>query len=417
VSWTQGTDPRDFARAVARSLPSLDCIQALRFARCPAFAVVGGKDALEGLTRLRLRLDGALGSELSATVIYDHELHTFQSERLAGDLAEDLTGGSFLGAEGTLVQADHLRWSHRLYRGFLHYTGRHLEARLGRQRIAWGVGRLWNPIDRFNAIPPLSIEPDQSRGVDALDLRWLIDDFDTLQAIYAPGSSRQRARYALRLHGLAHDLDYSLVAGVFERAVTLGANLAGNLGDAAFGFELVWTDPHRDIWPIGERSPEGLDAYWQAVAFVNTNLPVGSGLTFLVEHLYNGNALGFGKGRAGPLLELFSSTEDPPPGVPAALGPFPAGTDSARFGGSRVISFARNQTGVQLGYDLTAALRGNLVAIYDWNGHSAAFFPVLSYTGWNALEITAGVQLFVGPRHSQYGSAQPLAFVLAEVFF
>jgi hypothetical protein len=40
---------------------------------------------------------------------------------------------------------------------------------------------------------------------------------------------------------------------------------------------------------------------------------------------------------------------------------------------------------------------------------------VYSPLGW--LELTLGVQVFAGPRHSEYGSLDPLGFLLAEAFF
>jgi hypothetical protein len=90
---------------------------------------------------------------------------------------------------------------------------------------------------------------------------------------------------------------------------------------------------------------------------------------------------------------------------------------SDRFGGSRVVAIARHQTGVMLGYDLTPTLRGDLLAIYDWSGHSAAIAPQFRYTPRGDLEVTLGLQLFTGRRASQYGQAENLAFVVVEYFF
>ncbi|MFX8565689.1 hypothetical protein ABTL91_18930, partial [Acinetobacter baumannii] len=43
--------------------------------------------------------------------------------------------------------------------------------RAGRQRIAWGTGKIWNPTDVVNPYQPTSIERDERRGVDALYAR------------------------------------------------------------------------------------------------------------------------------------------------------------------------------------------------------------------------------------------------------
>jgi hypothetical protein len=315
-----------------------------------------------------------------------------------------------------------VHWRHLLYRGFLHYEGRRVDVIVGRQRVAWGVGRLWNPIDRFNAIPPLALEPDQSAGIDAALLRWSFNGFDFLEAVYAPGTSRDEMRAALRLHGVLWNADLSLMGGIFERAPTAGFDLARNLGDAAIRVEAVYTDPERDVWRIGDPAPTEPSPFWQVVLSLDTNLDLGSGLYVLVEHLYNGNALGFGRGRAGPLLGLFEATATPPaelpPGVAPLLSPpFVTSASTALFGGSRVVSFARHQTGLWLGYDLTPELRLDALAICDWNGPSAVFFPALRYTPTGWIELTLGLQSGVGPRRSEYGQQGEVVYLLGEYFF
>jgi hypothetical protein len=66
---------------------------------------------------------------------------------------------------------------------------------------------------------------------------------------------------------------------------------------------------------------------------------------------------------------------------------------------------------------VTSALRADLLVLYDWNGTSAAFAPVVTYQGWNALELRLGVQLFAGPRRSQFGAQSPVGFLVFEWFF
>jgi hypothetical protein len=292
------------------------------------------------------------------------------------------------------------------------YEGKHVHATLGRQRLAWGTGRLWNPIDRLSAIGPLAIEGDEFAGVDALELRWMWSGFDYVQLVAAPGDTARESRYALRVHGVLQDKDVSFVAGLFEKAFAIGADFSGNLGGAAWRLEAIWTDPSRDVWPLRAPAPRELSEFWQIVVSLDTTFDIGSGLYFLVEHLYDGNALGFGRGRAGVWLPLYGAARGPLPGT--AL-PAPFGRE--RFAGSRVVSFAEHTSGVQLGMDVTTALRADLLVLLDWNGASAAFAPLVAYTGWNSLELRAGVQFFAGPRRSQFGPQPAVGFAVAEWFF
>jgi hypothetical protein len=279
---------------------------------------------------------------------------------------------------------------------------------VGRQRIAWGVGRLWNPIDRFNAIPPLAVQSDQSQGVDSIDARWSFDGFNFVEAVYAPGDGTDEARYALRLHGVLRDTDVSLMGGVFEEAPTVGFDLARNIRDAALRVEVVYTDPEQKVWKVDSQrpSPKELDEFWQVVVSLDYNFDIANGIYGIVEHLYNGNALGFGEGRPGSLMPLFERE-----------GPRVTPGSQALFGSSRVVTNADQQTAVSLSGELTPELRLELLTIYDWDGESAAFAPSVRYAPPGALEVSLGVQTFTGPRRSQYGSAETFVYLLADFYF
>jgi hypothetical protein len=417
---TRGTDADDFADAAGGTLTagSAVCLLAATFPDCPAFGEVGEVVVASSLTRLRLRFDLRVNAHWSAVAVYDNEIRAGRLDTLETAVREGIASESFLQAEDDIHvgDEDHVRWHHLLYRGYLFFESERFEVALGRQRIAWGVGRLWNPIDRFNAIPPLSLQPDQSRGVDSVDARWLISGFTFLEAVFAPRREMKDSSYALRLHGVVWNVDYSFVAGVFEEAWTAGFDLAGNVGGAAARLEVVYANPERDVWPIGAARPGELDDFWQVVGSIDHLFDVGNGIYALVEHVYNGNALGFGRGRAGPLLPFFESTAKPPSGLPPGAV-FVTETSADRFGGSRVITRSRHLTGVQLGYDVLPEVRADLLAIYDWSGSSAIFFPTLSYDALDWLELVLGAQLPVGPRRSEFGSAENLAYLLAEVHF
>ena len=263
---------------------------------------------------------------------------------------------------------------------------------------------------RISAVGPLAIEGDEFAGIDAIDARWSFNGSNYVQAVAAPNDRARDGRYALRVHGVAFDTDFSLLAGSFQRALAIGGDLSGNLGGAAWRVEAIWTNPTRDVWFIDEPAARELPRFWQAVLSVDGTLDIGPGIYLLAEHLYDGNALGFGHGLAGPLLPLFGATGD-------ALMPEPAPHGGERYAGTRVVSLAKHTTGVQASADVTAALRADLLVLYDWNGASAAFAPGVSYTGWNAIELRFGAQLFAGGARSQFGSQPAIAFAILEWFY
>lgn len=404
---TRDTDASAFNQALAAD-PR--CALAATFLHCSAFERVNEKSVGQSLTRARLRFDVKANEHVSGQLVYDNEWLFGTLDTLGNQLGESFRSDPFLDLDWDVKLAglptDHSRWRHRLYRAYVKIEEGKAEVTLGRQRIPWGVGRLWNPVDRFNAIPPLAIEADESPGVDALDARWNFDGFHFLEGVYQPGSNSENGAWGMRFHGSHGEIDYSLLGGRWQQDWAVGMDAAGNLGEAAFRMEAIWTRPTRDVWPIGQAKPGPLDPFWQVVLSLDYDVPIGKGLYVLVEHLYNGNALGFGQGEPGTLLPFFQ-----------ARGPLVAPASSAIFGGSHVISSARNQTGLQVGYDLTPILRADVLAIADWDGQSGVFAPILTYSPTGSLELTVGAQLFVGPRLSQYGSTEHLGYVMAQWYF
>ncbi len=405
---TNDTDGERFGRALAANA----CFDPAVFADCAAFDLVGDRDAWQSLTRLRVTFDAGVGKRWSAQVVYDNE---FQAGILDGLFsAPGAVADTFLGTEDRLGKATGRHaWRHSLYRGWVRFEEGPLQITLGRQRIPWGVGRLWNPIDRFNAIGPLAIESDQSAGIDAVDVRWAFSGFSQLQLVYAPGTRSADARVALRYQAMVRDTDLGVVVGRFAQAFTVGFDLAGNIGDSAWRVEAVWTDPTREVRSLEQPAPQELDRFWQVVVSLDHNLDIGSGVYVLVEHLWDQNALGFGDGRAGGLLPFFQTAAFPISATEAAALPISAD----RFGGSGVVSLVSHQTGVLVGYDLTSAVRGDLLFLWDWRGESAAISPIVSFTGFNAVEWSIGAQLFVGGDRSQYGSQETLVYTQIEWFF
>jgi hypothetical protein len=411
VRGTEGTSAEAFEAAL-QSNP-LQCLVPMNFPDCPAFAEVGETQVWTALTRWRTRADLRLNSHWSAAIAYDLELLAGHLDTFESALGDGFRPDSLFRAEGVIAGNDRVELRHELYRGYLLYEAEHVEATLGRQRIPWGVGRLWNPIDRFNAVGPLAVEGDQSAGVDALDARWLFSGFTYLELVVAPLREPRDGSYALRLHGVWRDVDYSVMGGIFEEAPTVGVDLASNLGDAAVRLEAVFASPVREVWKLGTPSPEAPSDYWQLVLSIDYLFDVGNGVYTLVEHLYNGNALGFGSGLAGGLLPFFGQTTDCPPPLPTCV----TLASDALFGGSRVVTRAEHLTGAQTGYDLTPEMRGELLVLFDWTGTSASFIPSVRYTPLDWLELSLGAQLFVGPAQSEFGNADSLVFLIAEAFF
>ena len=357
------------------------------------------------LNRTRVTLETAWRDRFSAQLSYDHELRTGSGlDSLSFAVGDAIGLLTRFDLDRTYTRRDDLDGRHLIYRAWGRYEGDRLTLTAGRQRIALGRARLWNPTDLFNPIFPLQIEGTQRVGQDAVVARFKAAEGFWTEVIWAPQEDADESRVAGRLEWIRTDFEASLMVGRFERDYLFGGDFARNLGDAAIRAEASFTK-----LAVGGR-------IWQAVASIDYTFPVGNGLYTLVEHLYNENR-GFDFARqvlnglpalpAGNLeqrLKLVEGLIDTP-GFQVALDRFPT-------------LRALHLTGFQVTYEFHSLLNGSALVIADWDGPSTAIFPALTYVATDDLELTLGTQLFIGPsERSEYGDAANVVFLQLDWFF
>lgn len=327
------------------------------------------------LNRFRLDMDISLSDSILVKTIYDNEI----------TLGSILRRGEFLLAKGErddalfdlsrpLVDDSALYWRHLLYRIYIKYTSSAFNLTLGRQRIAWGQARIWNPTDLFNPVSPLQIEGDQRLGVDAINLEYTLGALSGLNIVYAPRSRNRDTSRGIRLLTNLKGYDLSLMLGEFREDRVLGFDFAGNIGDSGLRGEGVFTDQRDD------REFVRLVLSWD-YSFPNT-------LYILFEYLYNGGNLGRG----------------------ASL------TATTTFKGE-INTRNRNFIAGHLGYDLTPLIRFNLSTIYDIDGDSIFISPVMTYNILSNIDWEIGLQSFDGDMDSEFGSLPNIYYTSLEWFF
>lgn len=328
------------------------------------------------LNRLRLAWEG-VASTLSWYAAYDHEL-------LYGELVSspdfttvaNLPEPTWLDEKGRISDGSRYDWTHRLYRAWLRYNDEHIELKAGRQRIAWGTGRIWNPTDRFNPVDPTALEPSEKTGVDALFSEYRYSGFGALQLVAAPGQASHfvSRKFALRWRDTFGESDVSLTAGRVGVETVLGGDVAANIADGTLRLEAM------QAWPRGGNRFAQVSAGYD---YTLTNDAFPDGLYLLIEYFYNGA-----------------------PGAAPSLAPV-----------DRLYSLARHSVGVSAGYDLTPLWRLDGTVIWDASDNSRFFLPNLTWSASENIDISAFALLFGGDAASEFGRRENLYALQAEVYF
>ena len=111
------------------------------------------------LNRLRLELKGNLTESVALDLQYDNEVLLGSYLRTAQFAAQkDAPSGQYWDLESNYAEGGSYYARHLLYRANLTFSRGDTDLRLGRQRIAWGTGRFWSPLDLFNPINSIALE-------------------------------------------------------------------------------------------------------------------------------------------------------------------------------------------------------------------------------------------------------------------
>ncbi|MFA3782403.1 hypothetical protein ABRY23_04990 [Melioribacteraceae bacterium 4301-Me] len=105
---------------------------------------------------------------------------------------------------------------------------------IGRQRIAWGTGRIWNPTDLFNPINPAAYYKLEKDGADVVSLKYAFGNFTDLNIVFNPQEKLNKSNYAFRFRTNFDEYDVSVMGGYFDQRIVAGMDFAGNLGKAGF---------------------------------------------------------------------------------------------------------------------------------------------------------------------------------------
>jgi hypothetical protein len=208
-------------------------------------------DAVLNLTRLRLRPTLRLWE--GASVALEHETDVLLSSRdLRSPFTPSATGNrQAVTARWRVADGAHAVIDHYVDRLYFRQNLSWGSIIVGRQRIQWGSGRIWNPTDLFSPINPASYDKIEKDGADAVSLKLHLGQFTDLQLVYNLRPSLDSSNYGARFRTNYGEYDLSVMGGYFDRRPVIGADIAGNLFDAGVRAEVTWTGD----------SEKGSDAY------------------------------------------------------------------------------------------------------------------------------------------------------------
>jgi hypothetical protein len=332
----------------------------------------------------RLRLDGRWQNEnqiFDLRLISDEELiygSLLSSQK--DSLSLSLPESGLLDLDWTLSEKEKLVWRHVFYRAYATINLRKIEVTLGRQRIAWGQGRLWNPTDVINPYNPLSVEREERPGSDAADAKWNFAELSFLEAAYAPGRNwdGHRSLFLGRARINFLKMDWGMMGGKSGDEDIVGLDHAAQVFEGSL----------RSEWTYSFGSMVRRDFSRAVISYDYSFSGLGRPLYVLGEFYYNG----IGERKKEDYPQVFLKDRDRP-------------------------FVAKDYFGFGLGYDPTSLWRGEFYGIVNMDDGSAFLGPRILWQPIQDFEIGAGYQAFAGSDKTEYGSLKELAFLQVQWYF
>jgi hypothetical protein len=215
-----------------------------------------GGSVIGDLSRLRLKFDQKIGDN-AALHLEPHYNLFIKSENIPLSGVNDL---------------DQLVWD----RVYLKLYSEVANLTVGKQRIAWGSGTIWNPTDIFNPfVMSFAVKEEETTNVQAIRVEAPIgsmggiDGYILTDTPWAETKKGVRAKTTIALFDAA--LSY---VDLGNGSTQIGFDCSGDLLDAGVRNEIVL------------RSPAGGSAYIQSVWGMDYTLDNGIGLN--AEYFFNG---------------------------------------------------------------------------------------------------------------------------------
>ena len=327
------------------------------------------------VTRLRLRPLVSLWSDTHIGLEYEVSCLTYSSF-LPKDVRLAQPRGQVVDLTWTIAEGDHVSAVHFVDRLYIRQGFGAGDLIVGRQRIALGTGRVWNPTDLFNPLNPTTYAKLEKDGVDAAMARFHLGNFTDLTLVVNPERDWDTVNVGGRFRTNFAEFDVSVMSGVFRKRLVAGCDFAGNLLDAGVRAEAIYSTSAQDH----------ADRYVKLIA--GADYQFTPELYALIEYHFNG------QGMTDPMQY-----------------------DLARLATGEVLNLSRNYLALQGSYLVHPLVTTSLSAIVNLDDGSSYLGGLVSYSVSDEISVSLGVRLFPGQAYDEYWYYPDGLYAKADLYF
>ncbi len=258
--------------------PSININGYLKGLESVAFGKINHTSSTNHLLHNRLNLKYKPNKTILLAAEFRNRLFFGEQVKATSQFVEQLTNSTEqFNMQKLWVQSSVVVLHTNIERLYVDLTKQKWNARIGRQRVNWGIASTWNPNDIFNVYNFLDFDYQERPGIDGIKLQYLSSNVSNIELVYSSTNSNKNSvasKFAINLW----NYDFQFIAGSFKGNATLGTGWAGNIKDAGFKGELQYY--FKDNYSISQLN-----------AAIGLDYMFNKGLYLDLGGLYNSNGL------------------------------------------------------------------------------------------------------------------------------
>jgi hypothetical protein len=326
------------------------------------------------VTRLRLRPTLNLSENGYIALEYEAD-GTYNSGTMLMLVPPSVNRHQLFDLSWDLRNSDRWQFIHGIDRFYYRQQVGAFDISIGRQRIAWGSGRIWNPTDLFNPLNPTVFSKIEKDGVDAASVKLTLGTLTDATLVYNP-QQKKTSNYGIRFRTNYKEYDIIGIAGYFDKRVIVGGDVAGNLFDAGIRSEIILSMKKEDASEYFLKGILGADYQWTAKLYT------------LVEYHYNG------EGERNP-----------------------AKYNLSKLSAGEMLNVGVNYLAVSASYLIHPLVTAIVTGIGNLDDKSAFLALSVAYLPTDEMSVTFGGQLFAGDQMDEYWYYPGSGYLKMEMFF
>ncbi|MDR1417172.1 MAG: hypothetical protein LBJ57_07125 [Prevotellaceae bacterium] len=259
-------------------------------------------------------------------------------------------------------------------RACLDFTVKSVQVKIGRQRVNWGIGLVWNPNDIFNAFSYIDFDYEERPGSDAVSVSWYRSATSSLDVVGKmdknPADSSHQSTIAARYFFNLSSYDFQLIAGKFNDDVVGGFGWSGAIKNVSFRGEMSVFTPALN---------RNINRKTAVVASVEADYTFENQLYLHGAALFNSS----GKLKNTEGMDLFTTQSDL---------------------SAKKLSYGKFEIFGQASYPVSPVFHLVLAAMLNPADLSAYLSPSCTFSLADNLELMLNTQLLLGKSNTEYAA-------------